>query len=77
MYPSFVVYSNTNNFKDISYHRWFSNKALKKNSFILYPNGKVVGTLVLGIKFYRRVVAGSMIIVPKPISLTNKILTEV
>lgn len=75
MYPSFVVYSNTNNFKDyIISSGGFSNKALKKNSFILYPNGKVVGTRsFLGIKFYPRVVAGSMIIVPqKPISLTNK-----
>jgi hypothetical protein len=75
MYPSFVVYSNTNNFKDyIISSGGFSNKALKKNSFILYPNGKVVGTRsFLGIKFYPKVVAGSMIIVPqKPISLTNK-----
>ncbi|OQB31151.1 MAG: Polysialic acid transport protein KpsD precursor [Bacteroidetes bacterium ADurb.Bin174] len=75
MYPSFVVYSNTNNFKDyIISSGGFSNKALKKNSFVLYPNGKVIGTRsFLGIKFYPRVVAGSMIIVPqKPISLTNK-----
>lgn len=75
MYPSFVVYSNTNSFKDyVISSGGFSNKALKKNAFVLYPNGKVVGTRsFLGIKMYPRVVAGSMIIVPqKPMSLTNK-----
>ncbi|MCK9509394.1 MAG: SLBB domain-containing protein, partial [Pigmentiphaga sp.] len=75
MYPSFVVHSSTNSFKDyVISSGGFSNNALKKNSFVLYPNGKVVGTRsFLGIKAYPKVVAGSMIIVPKkPISLTNK-----
>jgi protein involved in polysaccharide export with SLBB domain len=75
MYPSFVVHSSTNSFKDyVVSSGGFSNKALKKNAFVLYPNGRVVGTRsFLGIKTYPKVVAGSMIIVPKkPISLTNK-----
>lgn len=67
MYPSFVVFNNSRNFKDyITSSGGFSDNALKKNSFVLYPNGRVRGTRTfLGFKFYPNVVAGSIIIVPK------------
>jgi protein involved in polysaccharide export with SLBB domain len=75
MYPSFVVHTSSNNFKDyITASGGFSNKALKKNAFVLHPNGKVIGTRsFLGIRVYPRVVSGSIVVVPKkPVELTNK-----
>lgn len=67
MYPSYVVHSNSNGFKEfITASGGFSDNALRKNSFVLYPNGKVIGTRsFLGIKMYPKVVAGSIIVVPK------------
>lgn len=78
MYPSFVVHTNSYGFRDyITSSGGFSNRALKKNSFVLRPNGKVIGTKsFLGIKIYPKVVAGSIIVVPKkPVELTNKMNT--
>ncbi|GAB1415663.1 SLBB domain-containing protein [Paludibacter sp.] len=75
MYPSFVVHIGSFNFKDfITASGGFSNKAQKKNSFVLYPNGKAVGThSFLGINIYPKVIAGSIIVVPKkPVNITNK-----
>lgn len=81
MYPSFVVHTNSYSFKDyITSSGGFSNRALKKNAFVLRPNGKVIGTKsFLGINIYPKVVAGSIIVVPKkPVELTNKMsVTEV
>jgi protein involved in polysaccharide export with SLBB domain len=78
MYPSYVVYSNSDSFKDfITSSGGFSDNALRKNSFVLYPNGRVIGTRsFLGIKAYPKVVAGSIIVVPrKTIDLTSRIST--
>lgn len=75
MYPSFVVHTNSYSFKDyITSSGGFSNKALKKNAFVLHPNGKVIGTRsFLGIRVYPKVVSGSIVVVPKkPVELTNK-----
>jgi hypothetical protein len=75
MYPSFVVHTSSNSFKDyITASGGFSNKALKKNAFVLHPNGKVIGTRsFLGIRIYPKVVSGSIVVVPKkPVELTNK-----
>lgn len=75
MYPSFVVHTSSNSFKDyITASGGFSNKALKKNAFVLHPNGKVIGTRsFLGIRVYPKVVAGSIVVVPKkPVELTNR-----
>ena len=75
MYPSFVVHTNSYSFKDyITSSGGFSNRALKKNAFVLRPNGKVIGTKsFLGFNIYPKVVAGSIIVVPKkPVELTNK-----
>jgi protein involved in polysaccharide export with SLBB domain len=67
MYQSYVVYNNNLGLKDyITASGGFSNKALRKNTFIMYPNGQVVGTKsFLGINVYPRVLSGSIIIVPK------------
>lgn len=67
MYPSFVVYNNSRSFRDfITSSGGFSYNALKKKSFVLYPNGKVKGTKsFLGLRFYPEVVEGSVVIVPK------------
>ena len=76
MYPSFVVHSAGRSLREyITSSGGFSNKALRKNTFVLHPNGRVIGTRsFLGFKFYPSVVAGSIIIVPKkPIDLTNKL----
>ncbi|MDD2286761.1 MAG: SLBB domain-containing protein [Paludibacter sp.] len=75
MYPSFVVHTSSYSFKDyITASGGFSNKALKKNAFVLYPNGKVTGTRsFLGIRVYPKVVSGSIVVIPKkPVELTNK-----
>lgn len=75
MYPSFVVHTSSYGFKDyITASGGFSNKALKNNAFVLHPNGKVIGTRsFLGIRVYPKVVAGSIVVVPKkPVELTNK-----
>jgi protein involved in polysaccharide export with SLBB domain len=75
MYPSFVVHTSSHGFRDyINASGGFSNKALTKNCFVLHPNGKVIGTeSFLGIKKYPKVVAGSIIVVPKkPMEITNK-----
>ena len=75
MYPSYVVHTNSNNFRDyIHSSGGFSNQALKKNCFVLHPNGKVIGTeTFLWFKIYPKVVPGSIVIVPKkPVELTNK-----
>jgi protein involved in polysaccharide export with SLBB domain len=75
MYPSFVVHSAGRRLKEyITASGGFSNKALKKNTFVLHPNGRVIGTRTfLGFRIYPNVVAGSIIVVPKkPIDLTNK-----
>lgn len=76
MYPSYVVYSSSNGFKDfITASGGFSDNALRKNSFVLHPNGKVIGTRTfLGFRIYPKVVAGSIIVVPKKtIDLSAKI----
>jgi len=76
MYPSYVVYSSSNGFNDfITASGGFSDNALRKNSFVLHPNGKVIGTRTfLGFKIYPRVVAGSIIVVPKKtIDLSGRI----
>jgi protein involved in polysaccharide export with SLBB domain len=76
MYPSYVVYSTSNGFSDfITASGGFSDNALRKNSFVLHPNGKVIGTRsFLGFKIYPRVVAGSIIVVPKKtIDLSGRI----
>lgn len=67
MYPSYVVFSTSNGFNDfITASGGFSDNALRKNSFVLHPNGKVIGTRsFLGFKIYPKVVAGSIIVVPK------------
>lgn len=67
MYPSYVVFSQKNGFNEfITSSGGFSDNALKKNCFVLHPNGKVIGTRsFLGIKVYPKVVAGSIIVVPK------------
>lgn len=67
MYPSFVVHNSSRTFKNyITSSGGFSYNALKRKSFVLYPNGKVKGTRsFLGIKVYPEVTAGSVIIVPK------------
>lgn len=76
MYQSYVVYNNTLGLKDyITASGGFSNRALRKNTFIMYPNGQVIGTKsFLGINVYPRVLAGSIIIVPKKnIDISNKL----
>lgn len=76
MYPSYVVYSTSNRFKDlITASGGFSDNALRKNSFVLHPNGMVIGTRTfLGFKIYPKVVAGSIIVVPKKtIDLSGRI----
>lgn len=76
MYPSFVVHSAGRSLKDyITSSGGFSNKALRKNTFVLHPNGRVIGTRsFLGIKIYPNVVAGSIIVVPKkPMDLTDRL----
>lgn len=76
MYPSYVVYSSSNKFSDfITASGGFSDNAMRKNSFVLHPNGKVIGTRTfLGFKIYPKVVAGSIIVVPKKtIDLSAKI----
>jgi protein involved in polysaccharide export with SLBB domain len=76
MYPSYVVYSTKSSFSDfITSSGGFSDNALRKNCFVLHPNGKVIGTRrFLGFKMYPKVVAGSIIVVPrKTIDLSAKI----
>lgn len=81
MYPSFVVFNNSRSFREyITSSGGFSDNALRKNSFVLHPNGRVIGTRTfLGIKIYPKVVAGSTIIIPKKNpDLMNKIsVTEI
>lgn len=75
MYPSFVVHATGRSLREyVTASGGFSNKALRKNTFVLHPNGRVIGTRsFLGFKIYPSVVAGSIIVVPKkPIDLTNK-----
>lgn len=76
MYPSYVVYSSSNSFTNfITASGGFSDNALRKNSFVLHPNGRVIGTRsFLGFKFYPKVVAGSIIVVPKKtLDLSGKV----
>ena len=76
MYQSYVVHNAGLGLREyITASGGFSNRALKKNTFVMYPNGQVVGTRsFLGINFYPRVLSGSIIIVPrKSIDLTNKL----
>lgn len=67
MYPSFVVHNKSRTFRQyITSSGGFSHQALKRKSFVLYPNGKVKGTRsFMGIKVYPEVTPGSIIIVPK------------
>ncbi len=76
MYQSYVVHNSGLSLSDyITASGGFSNRALRKNTFVMYPNGQVVGTRsFLGINFYPKVISGSIIIVPrKSIDLTNKL----
>lgn len=78
MYPSFVIHNSSRVFRDyVTSSGGFSYNALKKKSFVLYPNGRVKGTKsFLGIKMYPEVTAGSIIIVPKKdIDISTKLST--
>jgi len=76
MYQSYVVHNASMGLQDyITSSGGFSNKALRRNTFVMYPNGQVVGTRsFLGINFYPKVLSGSTIIVPKKsIDLSGKL----
>ncbi len=78
MYQSYVVHNRNLSLKDyINASGGFSNTALKKNTFVMYPNGRVVGTKsFLGINKYPRVMSGSVIIVPrKTVDLSGRMNT--
>lgn len=65
--PSGVVYSSGKSFKDyVNNAGGFSNDALKKGSYVIYPNGTVKGTRkFLFFNNYPAVKPGSEIVVPQ------------
>lgn len=76
MYQSYVVHNSSMGLQDyVTSSGGFSNKALRRNTFVMYPNGQVVGTRsFMGINFYPKVLSGSTIIVPKKsIDLSGKL----
>ena len=67
LYPSLVVYSNSNSFKDYVLNAGgFSSHALKSGAYIVYANGTVRGTRkVLFFNSHPEVKPGSEIYVPR------------
>ena len=77
--PSLILYTNNNNFKDyISKSGGFGADAIRRKSYVIYPNGDIETTKrFMFFKSYPKVLPGSIIVVPKKIkTVGNNISTQ-
>jgi len=78
LFPTYVRYDKNMSFKGyISNAGGFSDRAQKKNAYVLYANGKAKSTSrFLGIKNYPKVEPGARIIIPeKPTEIKSRMTT--
>lgn len=76
--PSLVRYDKRLRFKDyISKSGGFNNKAKKRKSYVIYPNGDIAATKsFLFFKTYPTIQPGSLVVVPSKAERTGGISTE-
>jgi len=67
LYPVRIRFQKRNSLKDyVSEAGGFSARALKRKSYVVYPNGRAKATKAfLGLKFYPKIIAGSEVVVPQ------------